>query len=225
MDQAQRGVTRAAARCFLLTLLAGCSGAAASDDPSGDGPALAHLPYARSVERFEPGEGAGFGAKSFPEVVLGPPQGGGRGEGSLDVLSLGLGGEIVLAFGSRAIVDGPGPDFVVFENPFYPNGDPSQVYAEPGEVAVSEDGTTFVAFPCEASAAALDGCAGKTPTETYDPLVVDPIDPQLTGGDAFDLEDVGLTHVLFVRIRDRSGTGAGDTAGFDLDSVGAIHAD
>ena len=52
-----------------------------------------------------------------------------------------------------------------------------------------------------------------------------PIDPGLTGGDAFDLETLGLTRATFVRIRDRSRDGAGNTAGFDLDAVGIVHAD
>jgi len=53
--------------------------------------------------------------------VLGPPRGK-PGAGSLHVLSLGVGGEIVLGFGG-SIVDGDGPDFVVFENAFFIDGD------------------------------------------------------------------------------------------------------
>jgi hypothetical protein len=175
--------------------------------------------------RFDPGEGAGFGAELLPEVVLGPPRGAGKEAGSLDVLSLGVGGEIVVAFGERELLDGPGPDLVVFENPFFPSGDETRVYAEPGEVAVSEDGESFVAFACDAEGDLLAGCAGKTPTAVYDPILIDPIDPGLTGGDAFDLAMLGLTRAAFVRIRDRSREGAGNTAGFDLDAVGIIHAD
>lgn len=223
MDQVERRVTGRSATFTLLFLLSACSGAG-SDGDSAE-PALAGLPYARSVVRFDPGEGAGFGAELLPGVVLGPPRGEGKGAGSLDVLSLGLGGEIVVAFGERAIVDGAGPDLVVFENPFFPGGDATRVYAEPGEVAVSEDGESFVAFTCDAEGDLLAGCAGKTPTEEYDPILIDPIDPGLTGGDAFDLAMLGLTRATFVRIRDRSGDGAGNTAGFDLDAVGIVHAD
>jgi hypothetical protein len=223
VDQAERRVAPRSVTLPLLFLLSACS-SAGSDGDSAD-LALARLPYARSVMRFDPGEGAGFGAELLPGVVLGPPHGAGKQAGSLDVLSLGLGGEIVMAFGERTIVDGPGPDLVVFENPFFPSGDQTQVYAEPGEVAVSEDGETFVAFACDPESDLLAGCAGKTPTEKYDPLMIDPIDPDLTGGDAFDLAMLGVTRAAFVRVRDRSADGAGNTAGFDLDAVGIIHAD
>jgi hypothetical protein len=222
VDQAERRVTARPATFTLLFLLTACSGAASD---GGSDLELARLPYARSVVRFDPGEGAGFGAELLPGVVLGPPKGAGKQAGSLDVLSLGLGGEVVVAFGERAIVDGPGPDLVVFENAFFPSGDATQVYAEPGEVAVSEDGETFVAFACDPVEDLLAGCAGKTPTEKYDPLLIDPIDPDLTGGDAFDLAMLGLSRATFVRIRDRSDDGAGNTAGFDLDAVGIVHAD
>ena len=54
----------------------------------------------------------------MPDIVLGPPVGGGALAGSLDVVSLGFSGEIVLCFEPNAIVDGPGADFIVFENAF-----------------------------------------------------------------------------------------------------------
>ena len=83
---------------------------------------LGGLPYATEVVDVVFGDNAGFGQEEFPEIVFGPPDGRGNSSGSLDVLSLGAGGEIVLGFGDRAIVDGPGPDFIVFENSFWPNG-------------------------------------------------------------------------------------------------------
>ena len=55
-------------------------------------------------------------------------------------------------------MDGPGPDFIVFENAFFRSTaptDPNQAYnvfAEPGSVAVSADGVTFVEFPYDAAA-------------------------------------------------------------------------
>src|SRR4051812_37552150 len=141
-------LTRAA---LLLGLLAGCSGGASTPDSVDSGGASnggaandtsypADLPHARSVESFEPGAGAGYNQQKLPNIVLGPPGGVVKSGGSLDVVSLGLGGAIVLGFGDQAISDGPGPDLVVFENPFWPGGDPTQVYAELGEVSVSEDG-------------------------------------------------------------------------------------
>jgi hypothetical protein len=219
MDQTVRSVVGR----VILALLVGCSSSNA--DPPGDDP-LARLPYARELLSFTPGEGAGFGSDKLPDIVLGPPRGKGESAGSLDVLSLGSGGEIVLGFGARAMVDGPGPDLVVFENAFYAGGDASAAFAEPGEVAVSWDGQEFVAFDCSTEGGEpgdYPGCAGTAPTLEYDPQEIDPIVPELTGGNAFDLEALGISEARYVRIRDRSGEGSAPTAGFDLDAIGLVH--
>jgi hypothetical protein len=207
---------------------AGTSGAAGA--PDADTPAPPpdpNLPYANELVNFEPGAGAGYGQSKLPNVVLGPPSSGGTEHGSLDVLSLGKGGSIVLGFGRFTIADGPGPDFVVFENPFWPGGDSSRVYAEPGEVSVSDDGETWLTFPCAAAGDGeghFAGCAGVTPTLAYDPESTLPLDPAVTGGDAFDLGALGLTTANFVQIRDVSNYGDAPTAGFDLDAVGIVNA-
>lgn len=184
--------------------------------------------YAETVESFEPGRAGGYNEAKLPDIVLGPPRPKG-GSPSLDVLSLGSGGEIVLGFGANGIADGPGPDFVVFENPFWPGGDESQVYAELGEVSVSEDGESWHAFTCDTAgdgAGHFAGCAGFTPTEQYDPQALVPLDPEKSGGDAFDLADLGLQRARFVKIRDlETLPAAGNTGGFDLDAVGVIHAE
>jgi hypothetical protein len=206
----------------------GASAAAANGGAGGSGAAPdAALPYATSVESFSPGKGAGFNQSKLPDIVLGPPQGLGTGQGSLDVLSLGAGGEIVLGFRERGIVDGAGADLVVFENPFWPGGDSSQVFAELGEVSVSDDGETWFTFPCDLAgdgAGHYAGCAGVTPTLEFDAEALVPLDPERTGGDAFDLAEVGAARARFVRIRDL-GTQppAGTTSGFDLDAIGAVH--
>ena len=179
--------------------------------------------YAQSVEWYVAGDNAGFGQDRLPGVVLGPPQGKGTDAGGLDVLSLGVAGEIVLGFGGRLIVDGDGPDFIVFENPFWPGGDPAAVFAEPGEVAVSVDGEDWHTFDCDPGGETSSGCAGFTPTEDYDLDAIEPLDPAITGGDAFDLADLDLPEAAFVRIRDLSEEGAGSSAGFDLDAVGLIY--
>jgi hypothetical protein len=184
------------------------------------------LPYAEGVLEFMPGTNAGFGEVDFPDIVLGPPRGAGSGAGSLHVLSLGVGGSIALDFGARAIVDGAGPDFVVFENAFWPGGDQSQVFAVPGEVAVSEDGESWHVFPCNPQAtgeARFAGCAGVTPTLRYDAAELLPLDPEQSGGDAFDLAELGLESARYVRVRDLSGSGTSNNAGFDLDAIGLIH--
>ncbi|MEM7678155.1 MAG: cell surface protein [Myxococcota bacterium] len=182
------------------------------------------LPYATEVVSFEPGPGAGFGQDDLPEVVLGPPIGLGVNAGGLDVLSLGVGGTIVLGF-DDAIVDGPGADFVVFENPFFVGGDSEQIFAELGRVSVSADGESWQHFGCEPSGPPpWPGCAGWRPTRRFDPAVL-PLDPDESGGDPFDLADVDLALVRFVRIEDLSSEGEGTTAGFDLDAVGVVHLD
>lgn len=222
------GPLRAACLACSLALAACSDDSASADAPPapGEHAPRSDLPYAREVVRFTPGDAAGFGADSLPDVVLGPPRGQGRAAGSLDVLSLGAGGEIVLGFGELAIADGPGPDLVVFENAFYPDGNPASVFAEPGEVALSEDGESFVEFACDPEPDArgrFSGCAGNTPTEEYDVDTMTPLDPAETGGDAFDLAELGLARARYVRIRDRSQTGSGNNAGFDLDAVGLVH--
>jgi hypothetical protein len=185
------------------------------------------LPYARVVSSFAPGTNAGFGQNRYPDIVLGPPKGKGNNAGSLDVLTLGIGGEIVLDFGTRSIVDGPGADFIVFENAFYAGGSSqAAVFAELGEVSVSNDLTTWLTFSCSltpTSPGVYPGCAGWTPTQLYDPFEVLPLDPAKTGGDAFDLATISAMSARYVRVRDLATSGQGSTAGFDLDAIGVIH--
>jgi hypothetical protein len=200
---------------------------ARDDSGTADAGDASALPYAREVVSFEPGAHAGFGKDSLPDVVLGPPSGGGTEHGSLDVLSLGNGGQILLGFGTYAIADGKGADFVVFENAFWPSGDASAVFAELGEVSVSDDGKAWKTFACDTKGdghGRFPGCAGWSPVLEYDPFVL-PLDPKKSGGDAFDLHDVGVSRARYVRIHDLTKDGEGTSAGFDLDAVGIVHAE
>jgi hypothetical protein len=185
------------------------------------------LPYVREVVSFRAGSNAGYGRDDYPGVVLGPPSGKGTSAGGLDVLSLGVGGEIVLDLGPNAIADGPGPDLIVFENPFWAGGaSQAAVFAELGEVSVSNDLTTWLTFPCSltpSSPGVYPGCAGWTPTLQYDPFAVVPLDPARTGGDVFDLATVSARSARYVRVRDLAKSGQGSSAGFDLDAIGIIH--
>ncbi|MBX7097978.1 MAG: cell surface protein [Myxococcaceae bacterium] len=219
----------------LATVLLACgpgggAGGAGGGDASGGGvgggggttadagPVRGDDPFADAVVSFTPGPGAGFGQDRLPGVVLGPPDGAGDGMGSLDVLSLGQGGVIVLAFTDVLAVDGPGPDLTVFENPF-------GRFAETAAVAVSDDGTSWHEFPC----ASLDrdggypGCAGVQPVlATADSGTA--TDPLRSGGDLFDLAQLGVTRARFVRITDTGHNPTGSpTAGFDLDAVAVVH--
>ena len=183
--------------------------------------------YASEVISFEPGEGAGFNEDRLPDIVLGPPDGsGGTTAGTMEVLSLGDGGEIVVGFGDRVIVDGQGDDFIVYENAFWESGDPDRVWAELGEVSVSEDGEQWHTFECDYELEEdppYHGCAGWTPTLDYAAEEVIPPDPEVTGGDAFDLGEIGVERARYVRIRDVWGQGGEPTQGFDLDAVGVVN--
>ena len=173
-------------------------------------------PFADSVVSFQPGNGSGFGEEDYPEIVLGPPYGGGENSGSLDVLSLGENGSIILAFEDWIAVDGEGADILIFENPFTD-------WNEPGIVSASIDGETWFEWPCDATDAAngYPGCAGVSPViSNPDNNCVDATDPELAGGDAYDLADIGLDEAVYIRIVDAGVSGPG---GFDLDSVSIVN--
>ena len=209
--------------------LLACLLASACGTSDGDGLACdADAPPSTSascVLWFWPGPGAGHGQSRFPEIVYGGPTGVDAHHQSLDVLSLGRGGEIAVGFGGGGIVDGEGPDFVIFENAFLvgTSNDPAIVFKELGEVSVSQDGSTWATFPCASEAYPYTGCAGWRPVLANAENGIPANDPAQAGGDPFDLRDVGLTSARYVRIRDISMYGAADDAGFDLDAVAVIH--
>ena len=188
------------------------------------GPIFASDVWADAVLSFTPGEGAGFGQNFFPDNILGPPD----PDPTLnefnasfkpqELLSLGHGGEIVLEFIDNHIVDGPGPDFTVFENVFllFSTNEP---FIEAAIVAVSMNGIDFVEFPYDTSTFA--GLAGVTPTKDNSQFS----NPALSGGDSFDLATVGLPFARFVKLTDlgdikKEGAFNGD---FDLDAVVAVN--
>ena len=153
-------------------------------------PAGAQDPFADAVVAFTVGAGGGFGSDELPGIVIGPPRGGGAVQQSLDVVSLGTDGVITLRFDAPVICDGPGPDFTVFENAFHVNTPEGPVFEEYGIVSVSQDGVTFVDLPYDPISHA--GLAGRTPVLTNPDNGIDPLDPAVSGGDAFDLAAVGL---------------------------------
>ncbi|HET7539290.1 MAG TPA: hypothetical protein VFK05_05440 [Polyangiaceae bacterium] len=206
---------------WTIILSSACS---AGDGAALDGQHACSSRFATSVESFTPGPGPTFGQDELPAIVLGPPKGAGPINGSLDVATLGNGGSITLGFAPSFIVDGPGPDFIVFENAFYVNGDPNLPYAELASVEVSDDGQHFQAFPCTASEAPFGDCAGWHPVyANADENAIDATDPAVAGGDAFDLAELGLTRAQYLRITDRADlTGTNGT--FDLDAVSIVNA-
>lgn len=177
-------------------------------------------PWADRVVRVMLGAGAGFGQERFPQVVLGPPEGGGESSGSLDVLSLGRDGVIELEFTDLIAVDGPGVDLLVFENPF-------GTFFETGSVAVSDDGVDWREFACASGDVdgGYPGCAGARVVFGNPSMGISATDPSVAGGDGFDLAQVGLTRARFVRVKD---SGANrfygpPGGGFDLDAVAVVN--
>jgi hypothetical protein len=176
--------------------------------------------FADEVIAFTPGPTAGYGQSELPCVVLGPPVGGGLTSGSLDVLSLGNEGSIVLKFDDVELVDGPGPDLIVFENAL-------PGFVEPGFVAVSQDGQDWHEWPCqpEDADAGYPYCAGIRPVLSSPSNGISPTDPAAAGGDDFDLAALGISRARYVRIRDSGFSHYGaTTGGFDLDAIAAANA-
>lgn len=194
------------------------------------------------------GSYAGFGQNELPDCVLGPPQGAGLSGGSLHVLSLGNGGSITLEFVDNLPQNGVGADLIVFENAFFVGGDSNYAFAEAAFVEVSQDGVTFFRFPNDYNPDGEPvnhpsnwmGFAGILPVMSHPDNGIDPTDPLVSGGDLFDLDDVGLDWIRFVRIidtdeppdaaMDDDGDSIYDPAvtsegnsGFDLDAICAVH--
>jgi hypothetical protein len=204
-------------------------------------------PFVDAVRSYVSGAGGGSGRSGLPGIVLGPPRGGGPFQGGTDVLSLGIAGQILLAFTDNVVVNRPGVDFTVFENAFLVRGATTlPPFGEPATVSVSADGVTWKTFPCQATTGDYYvGCAGVYPVfaNADDPSAPSPLVPSTapieslvgrdpdtfvppagSGGDSFDLAAVGLHAIRFVRIR-ASGLrpGLGGLSGFDLDAVAAVH--
>ncbi|MCE3008637.1 MAG: hypothetical protein LW884_09880 [Bacteroidetes bacterium] len=171
--------------------------------------------------QFGSSQTVGQDAAYFPQNVLGPitaPVGPSVPAISpSQVVSLGKGGHISLAF-DPPIQNGPGVDFIVFENAFFFGPGNSQVYDEWMRVSVSTDGTTWVDFPYNAQTG--EGLAGRTPTAAFG---VDYSKPGESGGDGFDLALVGLDEVRYVRVQDATEYQPADRLSAELDGIAAVH--
>lgn len=188
-------------------------------------PPSPEMRFITRIGNFTPGRGAS--PASDTSYALGPPRGTGCCSGSTHTVSLGIGGEITLEFPNYLIFDGPGPDFIVFENVFTRAGLPGN-FVELASVSVSEDGSAYREFPCNTRTRPFSGCAGAHPVfANSETNRISPLDPATAGGDAFDLSETGLRAARFIRIHDLD---AGDpdvfgprTNGFDLDAIAIIH--
>jgi len=228
------------------------------DDDGGSN--LDPLRFAVEVVDYHIGVNGGYGESKLPGSVLGPPAGKGdfsQQESDDQVLSLGHGGYIVLRLGYE-IIDGDGIDFIIFENPFKPSGLDDVVFTEAAVVEVSQDGIDWHRFPFDynpdgpgdapyANPVNFHGLAGITPVYANPNEGIDPLNPEVSGGDGFDLADVGLEKAAYVKIIDTGcnikapGTQIVDDngdlvddygnhfplsenkEGFDLDAVAVIH--
>lgn len=209
--------------CVFLTLVTAACCLAEDDKP--ETKPKKPTPFADRVVMFQRGSGGGNGEDKLPDIVLGPPRGAVKLKASQHVLSLGQEGSITLEFVDNEVIDGKGPDFIVFENPFLaaPGDDPNFGFFELAKVEVSFDGENWVEFPYDTGS--RKGCAGHRPVLANSKKnKIDPTDPKKAGGDPFDLKTVGLKVVRFIRITDVQGSGGDDgAAGFDLDAVAACH--
>lgn len=132
--------------------------------------------------------------------------------------SLGDHGHITVTF-DRTIVNGPGDDFVVFENGFAYNG----VYMELGFVEVSSNGSDFSRLPALCRRDTQPG-----PWDSSDPALFYNLAGNFVGGTGFDLDDliacgdpgvasglVDLAAIRYVRVVDVIGDIAGPGTTFD----------
>ena len=168
-------------------------------------------PFIDEVVSLDYGAGAGFGQENFPDIVFGPPLGKGEYAGSLDVLSIGEGGHIVFSFRDVDIIDEEGADLIIFENPFVG-------WTEPAIASASLDGVEWIDWPCDPETWA--GCVGVQPVYSHPDNCIDARDPNLAGGDALDLFDIGMESARYIKITDAALSGLG---GFDLDAAVVLH--
>ncbi len=181
-------VTSCSGRAALVSIavLAGCG------RPAGEG-VLADL-----VVDAPGATGEGYGD---PSRAVNGVRGGGTHAGSLDVYSLDYRSRrsLTLAIDGHAVLDGPGADLVVFENPFQESSRDAS-FMDPVVVEVSSDGERWLAFPHDYIAAdetlyephpeAWEGFAGVTPVLLHaETNPIDAFDPR-AGGDAFDLAEL-----------------------------------
>ena len=181
----------------------------------------AQNPWASSVLDYHFGTGQTLGqdAPNFPGNVLGSvsPSVSATVPASLpsEVLSLGRNGWIILGF-DQEILNGNGADFTVFENAFEYSG--GLVFDEWLMVSVSQDGQNWVTFPYDSLTGA--GMAGRTPTNGGG---INYQDVTQSGGNSFDLADLGLASIRYVKLQDATRFQSSEKISAEVDAVIAIH--
>ncbi len=138
-------------------------------------------------------------------------RGAGSTSGSGDVFSLantGASASITLEWKDKRVLNGPGIDFIVFENPFNYSGENTSRFMEATIVEVSQDNLNYCGFspdytfPNESSYSRdpqhWQRFAGTTPVlynMDTNPLSGDDLyNPLKMGGDAFDLDTLSSTN-------------------------------
>ena len=227
-------------------------------------PGVTGDPFADRVVSFRPLSAGGYGASGQPRNVTGPPDGRSTYSPAYkpgEVLSLharaGAGGSVELEFIDNIVEIAPGEDLTVFENVLFVGGNGNQRFMEPAVISVALFPGEWHRLSCDvvppAAGQALDlkdpfyyarGIAGRNGTTGSDPT-----NPNTSGGDSFDLDEVaaraGLTWIRYIKIQstgdatipdDTDGdlirhtddpafnplSGSG-SSGFDLDAVSAVH--
>lgn len=140
----------------------------------------------------------------------------GRHCGGVDVFSLSAapdrGNYVVLGWSAHRVKNGPGADFVVFENAFA-SADEQWFFMDLVMVSVSADGVDWARFPCDYTAPDetvyvpdpehWPGFAGRRPVLLHvEENPVNPFDPATAGGDAFDLDDLDPADPTAAQIRE-----------------------
>lgn len=164
------------------------------------------------------------------------------------VVSLGDGGEAIYSL-ANPIMNGPGPDFAIFENGFIDPMDSNGSYMELAEVFVSNDGVNYVKFPSQCfqdTNVQINGVGQYSDCRKVHNLAGKYV---LNYGTPFDLEEfihlsqIDLLNIRYIKIRDVIGSLNSDdcsrdkdgrkindpyptpypSGGFDLDALGLIH--
>lgn len=184
-----------------------------------------------TVYSFTPGEGQNSGQSSeyYPMNIFGLPFAGATetvpASSQNDLCSIGFGGEIIVGFKGKVLIDAPGADFTIFEN-VMKNDITGRIFMEPAIISVSYDGINYTEFPFDTLT--LEGCAGTKPTIGNQ----DPYNPEVSGGNSFDLSTIGISKIKYIKIKDftkyvyqHSTHPHWDVtlSGFDLDAVVGIN--
>ncbi len=224
-------------------------------------PGVSGDPFADRVTVFLPLTAGGFGASFVPANVTGPPDGKGTfapASQPTELASLharlGSGGSVVVEFTDNIVELGAGMDFTVFENVFFVGGKATVRFMEPAIVWVALFDGQWFRFPIDvvppAAGAPLNlrdpfyynkGFAGRNGTTGSDPT-----NPTASGGDSFDVDEMavpGLNWIRFIKFQSTGDNALTDdfgadpvrhtgesnalsgigSSGFDLDAVSAVN--